>query len=315
VRGPVYEIPPPEKRRLPTTQIVLFLLTIASTVLVGALQGIGYSSAESPELFTGPMPLFDQLKTLIIYGAPFATAIMAILLSHEMGHYLTAVHYRVKASLPYFIPFPFSLVGTLGAFILIRSPFPNRRALIDIGLAGPFAGFLVTIPALIIGIAQSRPGLPSDGGISLGEPLLFQFMSSLIWPNIPDDQVLFISPVGLAAWFGLLATAINLMPIGQLDGGHASYALFGRRAHKISRIAFVLLFPMAYFGPTWLVWAMMALLLGVRRPHPPTLYDAAPLPRSRLYMGVLGYVIFVLCFTPEPIIFSWKEVFQAMVAG
>ncbi len=240
--------------------------------------------------------------------------IMAILLSHEMGHYLTAVRYRVKASLPYFIPFPFSLVGTLGAFILIKSPFPSRRALIDIGLAGPFAGFLITIPALVIGIAQSTPGPPVDGGLTLGEPLLFQFLSAWIWPSIADDQVLYISPVGLAAWFGLLATAINLMPIGQLDGGHSSYALFGRGSHKISRIAFFCLFPMAYFGPTWLVWAMLALLLGVRRPHPPTLYDAAPLPRSRIFMGVLGYVVFVLCFTPEPIVFSWQVVFEALRA-
>jgi membrane-associated protease RseP (regulator of RpoE activity) len=249
---------------------------------------------------------------LLVYGAPFSLTIMSILLAHEMGHYLTARYYRVKATLPHFIPFPFSLVGTLGAFILIKSPFPHRRSLIDIGLAGPFAGFIVTIPALFIGIAQSRLGPPSEGGISLGEPLLFQWIGSLYWPDLPTEQVLYISPVGLAAWFGLLATAINLFPIGQLDGGHATYALFRKGAHRISRWAFLLLFPLAYFGPNWLIWAMLAFLLGIRRPHPPTLYDSAPLPRSRRIMGFLGLVVFIISFTPEPIVFSWQELFGAM---
>jgi len=276
---------------------------------VGAYQGLAFASAEAQELFPDVMPMAKQLQTLLTYGTPFSFTIMAILLSHEMGHYLTARYYRVKATLPYFIPFPFSLIGTLGAFIMIRSPFPHRRSLLDIGLAGPFAGFLVTLPALFVGIAQSRLG-PSMGGegITLGEPILFRLVSALLWPDAPDDQVLYISPVGLAAWFGLLATAINLMPIGQLDGGHATYALLRGGAHRVSRIAFFLLFPMAYFGPTWLVWAMLAFLLGIRRPHPPTLSDQTPLPGSRKWMGALGYLIFVLCFTPEPVVFSWSEV-------
>lgn len=276
---------------------------------MGAYQGLAFASAEAQELFPDVMPMAKQLQTLLTYGTPFSFTIMAILLSHEMGHYLTARYYRVKATLPYFIPFPFSLIGTLGAFIMIRSPFPHRRSLLDIGLAGPFAGFLVTLPALFVGIAQSRLG-PSMGGegITLGEPILFRLVSALLWPGAPDDQVLYISPVGLAAWFGLLATAINLMPIGQLDGGHATYALLRGGAHRVSRIAFFLLFPMAYFGPTWLVWAMLAFLLGIRRPHPPTLSDQTPLPGSRKWMGALGYLIFVLCFTPEPVVFSWSEV-------
>ena len=271
---------------------------------------MAYASADSPDLFPDVMTLTQQLRLLLTYGAPFSVTIMTILLTHEMGHYLTARYYRVKATLPYFIPFPFSLIGTLGAFIMIRSPFPNRRALIDIGLAGPFAGFIVTIPALFIGIAQSRLAAPLPGseGLTLGEPILFRLVSYLLWPNAPDDQVLFISPVGFAAWFGLLATAINLMPIGQLDGGHASYALFRRGAHRLSRIAFFLLFPMAYFGPTWLVWAFLAFVLGIRRPHPPTLSDDTPLPRSRKWVGALGYVTFILCFTPQPIEFSWSQI-------
>lgn len=286
-------------------------MTIASTLLVGAYQGLSFASSEAQDLFPDVMPVAQQLQMILTYGAPFSFTIMAILFTHEMGHYLTARYYRVKATLPYFIPFPFSLIGTLGAFIMIRSPFPHRRALIDIGLAGPFAGFLVTIPALFIGIAQSRlgPSMATGEGLTLGEPILFRLVSYLLWPDAPDDQVLYISPVGFAAWFGLLATAINLMPIGQLDGGHASYALFRRGAHRISRIAFFLLFPMAYFGPTWLVWAALAFLLGIRRPHPPTLSDPTPLPLSRKWMGALGYLTFILCFTPQPIEFSWIQVF------
>jgi membrane-associated protease RseP (regulator of RpoE activity) len=286
-------------------------------MLVGAYQGLAFAASESQELFPGVMPLAEQLETLFIYGAPFSLTIMGILFSHEMGHYLAARYYRVKTTLPYFIPFPFSLIGTLGAFILIRSPFPHRRSLIDVGLAGPFAGFVVTIPALVIGIAQSKLGAVADAGegLTLGEPILFRLVSGWLFPDAADDQVLYISPVGLAAWFGLLATAINLIPIGQLDGGHATYALFRRGAHRVSRYAFLLLFPMAYFGPTWLVWAFLAFVLGIRRPHPPTLGDEIPLPRSRKWMGALGYVMFILCFTPEPIVFSWSEVFPSLLAG
>jgi membrane-associated protease RseP (regulator of RpoE activity) len=297
----------PQGKRFPFLPVILFLLTVASTLFTGCF----ILSSDSPELQALPQSFSEGLLTFFKLGAPFSFTIMAILLSHEMGHYLTARYYRVKATLPHFIPFPLSLVGTLGAFILIKSPFPHRRALIDIGLAGPIAGFLVTLPALYVGIQQSSPGPPlGTDGISLGEPLLFQWFSAWIWPNLPDGQVLYISPVGLAAWFGLLATAINLIPIGQLDGGHATYALFRQYAHRISRWAFFLLFPLAYFGPNWLIWALLAFVLGIRRPHPPTLYDPAPLPRSRKLMGLAGLVILVLSFTPEPIVFSWAEVFE-----
>ena len=243
------------------------------------------------------------------YGVSFSVTVMSILLAHEMGHYVTARAYGVRATLPFFIPFP-SLIGTLGAFIMIRSPFPNRRSLLDIGLAGPFAGFVVTVPALVIGIMQSHVGAPSESGMTLGEPLLFRWVSAVLWPNLRSDEVLYVSPVGFAAWFGLLATAINLMPIGQLDGGHASYALFRQGAHRISRVAFFLLFPLAYFGPNWLIWAALAYVLGVRRRHPPTLDDGEPLSFGRKIVGVLGYATFLICFTPEPVEFRWTEIYH-----
>jgi membrane-associated protease RseP (regulator of RpoE activity) len=262
---------------------------------------------------------FDPSETagfggFVANGVAFSLTVMSILLAHEMGHYLTARYYRVKATLPYFIPFPVSLVGTLGAFILIRSPFPHRRSLLDVGLAGPFAGFLVCLPALVLGISQCRVGEPiaGPGTITFGEPLLFRLVSGWFWPDLTSDQVLYIGPVGLAAWFGLLVTAINLIPIGQLDGGHATYALFRGTAHRVSRWAFWLMFPLAYFGPSWLIWAALVYGLGIKRPHPPTLDDFEPLPRSRKIVGALGYLTFALAFTPEPIVFSWRDLFQAL---
>jgi membrane-associated protease RseP (regulator of RpoE activity) len=290
---------------------VFFLLTVASTLWVGGYQGLGYWA---PELLSIEAPAVSGLARVsrhVLYGAPFSFTILLIIFSHEMGHYVAARRHRVDTTLPFFIPFPLSLIGTFGAFILIKSRFPNRRALLDVGLAGPFAGLLVTIPALLIGIETSRPGPAgsSETSISFGEPLLFQWLSHWIWPGISDGEVLWISPIGLAAWFGLLLTALNLLPIGQLDGGHASYALLGSRAHRLSAIAFFLFLPMAYFGPSWLFWALLLYGLGIRRPHPPTLADAIEPPWSRRVMGVLALIVFALSFTPEPIEFNWADVF------
>jgi membrane-associated protease RseP (regulator of RpoE activity) len=255
-----------------------------------------------------------MVRAIALHGTPFSFTILGIVLFHEMGHYLTARHYRVDATLPFFIPFPFSLVGTFGAFIIIKSRFPHRKALIDVGLAGPFAGFVAVLPALAVGIATSRPGppLPSETSIQFGEPLLFQWFSALIWPDMPASHDLYVSPIGLAAWFGLLLTALNLIPIGQLDGGHASYALFREKAHRLSAWAFFAFIPLAYFRPNWLFWAFLLYVLGIRRPHPPTRVDDLPPPRSRYLMGALAFVVFVLCFTPEPIVMSWREIWEAL---
>jgi membrane-associated protease RseP (regulator of RpoE activity) len=250
---------------------------------------------------------------VIVYGAPLSFTVLAIAFSHEMGHYFTARRYRIDTTLPFFIPFPISLVGTLGAFILIKSRFPHRKALIDVGLAGPFAGFLVTIPALFIGIATSRPGPALEAGYNLGEPLLFQWVAHWVWPNVPDGYTIYISPIGLAAWFGLLLTALNLLPIGQLDGGHASYAILRHRAHRVSAVVFFAFLPMAYFGPSWLVWAALLYALGIRRPHPSTEIDDLPLPKSRIVMGIAALVVFVLCFTPAPIEVHWGDIWQSIV--
>lgn len=284
--------------------LVFFLLTVVTTLHIGSLHAIYFQDLVDAQ---GSLSLWQH----VVLGLPFCLTIMAIIASHELGHYLTARRYRVSTSLPVFIPFPFSIIGTLGAFILIRSPFPNRRSLIDIGLAGPFAGFIVCVPALIIGIATSRPsvGALPEGSFSLGEPLLLQAVAHLLWSDIPDQNIT-LSPIGLAAWFGLLLTAINLLPIGQLDGGHATYALFREKAHRLSSVAFFALLPMSLLAPSWLFFALFTYLLGIRRPHPPTVHDETPLSPSRKVMGVVGLITFAVCFTPEPIQIHWADLFE-----
>jgi membrane-associated protease RseP (regulator of RpoE activity) len=229
-----------------------------------------------------------------------------------MGHYLYCRYYGVDATLPFFIPLPLTLFGTLGAFIRIRSPFPNRKALFDIGAAGPFAGFLVCLPVLYFGIREATiaPTVPDGLGISFGEPLLFQAASRLMLGPIPAGMTLTVGPIGLAAWFGLFMTALNLMPIGQLDGGHVVYSLVPRSAERVSKVGWWTCLALVYFGPNWILWSILLRLLGRR--HPPTLNDAAPAGRARVVLGVLSLVVFALCFVPNPIVFSWSDVFEAV---
>lgn len=282
--------------------LLLFAATACSVFFIGGLTALDVPGH-------GMLLGFDPTA-----GARLATALLAILTAHEMGHYLAARHYGVDVTLPFFIPFPIpgmSLVGTLGAFIRIRSPIPHRRALFDIGVAGPLAGFAVCLPVLWLGIREAtlRPLAGSEDGLFLGEPLLFRWFSSLLHGALPADQTLVIGPLGLAAWFGLLVTALNLMPIGQLDGGHVTYALLRRHAHAISRVASWVCVALIYFGPSWILWAILMRLLG--RPHPPTLHDAEPVGRGRQLVGVLGLVVFVVCFVPDPIVVSWRDLFEA----
>lgn len=261
-------------------------------------------------------PVFNVLLfaltagSVYVAGGPLLVAgLLSILMAHEMGHYVMCRRYRVDATLPFFIPFPFpgfTLVGTLGAFIRIRGAIPHRRALFDIGIGGPLAGFAVCLPVLALGIYEARivPDAPSAFSISLGEPLLFHWAA--VWlRGLSEGQTLSIGPLGMAAWFGLFVTALNMMPIGQLDGGHVVYSLLREKAHLVSRIASWVCVALIYFGPSWLLWAILVRLLGRR--HPPTWNDAAPLGRGRIAVGVFGFVMFALCFTPTPIMVSWSE--------
>ena len=225
---PVYASPVPPHRRAPIWwHVVLFLLTIASTMLAGAEHFASF------HLDFGNRALDQTTPQFILNGLWYSASILAILGAHEFGHYYACRHYRVDASLPYFLPAPLPLTGTLGAFIRIRQTIPGKRELFDIGIAGPIAGFIVAIPVLLVGMSLSRvTELPADtrGFVELGEPLLFKAVAWLFWGTPPEGYSINMHPMAFAAWFGLLATALNLFPIGQLDGGHI--ILRGVRTHE-----------------------------------------------------------------------------------
>jgi membrane-associated protease RseP (regulator of RpoE activity) len=289
---------PPVRYKL---NLLLFFLTVLSTLLVGAQLVLSFRlngpTDELPE-FLGTLLLHPQA---LLLGLPFAFALLGILMAHELGHYLACRYYGIDATLPFFIPFP-NLIGTMGAFIRIRSPFPDRRQLFDVGIAGPLAGFLLAVPVLFISMPYSRlvQVHAEEMSLSLGEPLLFKFVAWIYGIQAPQGMDVYLHPVAFAAWFGLLATALNLLPLGQLDGGHIIYALFGRRHRAISLgFIFVVIPMLMFFWTSWAVWAVIPLLLGLK--HPPTLNDSLPLDRSRIILALVAGLIFILCFMPAPI--------------
>lgn len=234
----------------------------------------------------------------LLYGLPFSLTLLAILLAHEFGHFLTCVHYALDASLPFFLPAPV-LTGTFGAFIRIRSPIAERRTLFDVAMGGPLAGFVFLLPALAIGLAYSKviPGIANQGAFHYGVPALLWLMEKAIFPGVSANDI-YLHPVARAAWIGLLATAWNLLPIGQLDGGHIVYAVAGHR-HRLLTWTFLGLLAVMGIAlwPGWLIWA--ALLFFGRR-HPP-LYDNDTLGLGRRRLAWLALIIFLLCFTPAPL--------------
>jgi membrane-associated protease RseP (regulator of RpoE activity) len=281
--------------------ILLFVLTIATTTLVGAGQ---YASFLDDFRGSSLLPL--PFAALLMRGFWYSGTILAILGCHELGHYFACRYYDVDASLPFFLPIPISITGTLGAFIRIREPIPQKRMLFDIGIAGPIAGFLVAVPALFIGLSMSHVvRVPSDatGLLELGEPLLFKFASWVLWGTQPDGYSLNMHPMAFAAWFGLLATALNLFPIGQLDGGHISYAVLGRRSTYVTFATLGVALVLAYTYSSWLVWTglMFAMLVMFGPRHPQVFDEHVPLDRRRLILALVALAMFVLCFTPAPI--------------
>ncbi len=267
--------------------VILFLLTILTTMIAGAFQ-------------QGLNP-FQGLN--ILKGIPFSFSIMTILLFHEMGHYIMSRKHGVRATLPYFIPFPHPLIGTMGAVIRIKSPIPNRKALLEIGAAGPWAGILVAIPITIIGLAMSSimPIPQNQPGIYLGDSLLFKFLSSVIVGKIPEGYDLYLHPMAFAGWLGFFVTSLNLLPIGQLDGGHILYALLGKNHEKIAMLTWVFLIIAGIFWwKGWLTWAIITLFLGIRHPQP--LNDEIPLDRQGKWLAIASLLLFVLTFIPSPIV-------------
>lgn len=239
-------------------------------------------------------------------GFWYSLTILTILGCHEMGHYLACLRYRVDVTLPFFLPAPITLTGTLGAFIRIRSRIPGKIALFDIGIAGPIAGFVIAVPALFAGLWMSKVvPIPEDssGLLELGEPLLFQFAAWTIWGDVPAGQTISMHPMAFAAWFGLLATALNLFPISQLDGGHISYAVLGRRSTWVTLATMVVVVALALFSLSWVVWAiLLGVMIFVLGPHhPPTLDEDEPLDQGRLILAGVALLMLIVCFTPAPI--------------
>jgi membrane-associated protease RseP (regulator of RpoE activity) len=281
---------------------VLFGLTLLTTWFAGLLFAQSFVSVGT----AGPGPsLFDPRVAGL--GLLYALALMTILTGHELGHYLTCRRYGVQATYPFFLPGP-PFLGTFGAFIRIKSPVYFKRQIFDIGANGPLTGVLLALPVLALGLALSRIGpLPaSPETISFGEPLLFRLLGALFIGPIPDGSSLILHPIGFAGWVGLLVTALNLLPIGQLDGGHVSYAVLGRRAGLLSRLMIVFLVLMGFFfHTTWLILAAVILVLEVRSKmrlrHPPVVDEAAPLGSRRTVLALILLVIFALSFIPDPV--------------
>lgn len=273
------------ERRRTWLHVLLFAVTFATTTAAGAWQA-------GVDLLSEPAGLMS--------GLPFSVTLMSILLVHEMGHYLTSRYHGVKATLPFFIPGP-SFIGTFGAFIKMQSQMPDRRSLFDIGAAGPLAGLALSVPAVIFGLhlsaVETIPSSASD--IAVGSSLLFGFLVRLAFGSFPEAGFT-LHPVAAAGWVGLLVTALNLLPAGQLDGGHVTYALFGRRYIWISRLTVVTILTLGIMRlwDGWLVWGALLLFMGMR--HPPPLDPETPLDPIRKFIGWFLLATLALTFTPVP---------------
>lgn len=288
----------------PWLNILLFITTIVTTLISGS-----FMENQTP---------WSSLDALLA-GAPFTIAILSILGTHELGHYFVARRYKMHVSLPYFIPFfPFPFgIGTMGAVIRMKSPMTNRKALFDIGLAGPIAGLIVAIPVLVIGLYQSElvpaRAIGHDMTLLLGEPLLYKGISRLVLGSLPETVDVALSPIAFAGWIGLFVTAMNLLPAGQLDGGHIAYAVWGPAHRFLARTTFVGLVVMGIgpfflnmlpgIGPVpgwsgWLIWALLLSAFGLR--HPPALDDVTPLTGPRRVIGILAILLMITLITPVP---------------
>ena len=291
---------------------ILFACTFLTTLVSGTIM----EHPAVPPLVV----LFTLLSvpSLLLDGLPFSLSVLGILMAHEMGHYLYARWYGVYTSLPHFIPSPFVFItpnpGTFGAVIVTKAPYPNRQALMDIGAAGPIAGFIVAVPIMAYSLVGARVDLiPGEGeGLYLGEPLVFQALAYLIHGPLPENYTIYLDSVGLAAWFGCLVTMLNLLPVGQLDGGHILYAFTGgavrgRRLQRNLAIAsFLALAVLGMYSPGWWVFGALLLLMGRFSGfrHPAPIDDAAPLPRHSKWLGWLAVLVFIQTCMPVPISFT-----------
>ena len=271
-------------RRFPYLHFFLFLVTLLSTLIAGALQQ-GINLIENP--------------WMIWKGIPFSFTLLMILGAHEFGHYFMSRKHNIDVTLPYFIPAP-SFIGTFGAFIKMKSPIMDRRILLDIGAAGPLAGMCVTIPVLLIGLFLSEIRYETvDAGINLGSSMFFSFMSWIVHGSLPDEVNLVLHPIAFSGWIGLLVTCLNLLPVGQLDGGHVAYAVIGQKQRVVAKVIIAVLVVIGITGWSgWLLWAGILFIMGLN--HPPVVYDWIPLDRKRKVIGWITLTVFVMTFTPVP---------------
>ena len=298
----VWVIPAPRPRWW--LHILLLAATFLSTLVVGARIYANFATQQPAFSFNDDsIPLFPvewmwQAPARLMHGLPFSLTLMFILLAHEMGHYLYARHYRVYATPPFFIPFP-SLIGTLGAFIRIKGPIPNRKALFDIGIAGPIAGFIPACAAVLVGLSLSHALVVSGAPLENqpGFPRAFYLAARLLHLRVPLES-LSLHPIAVAGWVGMFATALNLLPGGQLDGGHILFAVFPKLHRWVSLAVVIALVPLAKY--CWIGWLLWAVVLWLTSHHPP-IARRPEIPTARKWCAVLAIAMLVLSFTPAPL--------------
>lgn len=314
-REPVVRLPEvqPVVRHRPRWGLagLLLVLTVLTTTTLGAVwflwSRVGITKDLQPWLSPHTVLGVWTDPWLLRKGLEFALPALFILFCHEMGHYLACRWYRLPATLPYFLPAPLA-IGTFGAFIRIRAPIRTKRQLFDVGVGGPLAGFVALLPFLILGVARSRPvpieAVPWDQGPAFslflpGQSLAMELVARIVHGPLPEGTVLEPHPFALAAWFGLFATALNLLPLGQLDGGHILYAATGGLQRRLAFPLWMALAALALIWPGWILWCVIVLVMGL--PHPPVRDELAPLDRRRRIVAWVVLAVFLLSFMPVPL--------------
>jgi membrane-associated protease RseP (regulator of RpoE activity) len=299
---PVWQPSPLKPKRL-WLAILLFAVTFFTCLAAGRQFAISFANGQAASFdeFVVSLKLLYKDPSALASGFPFAISLLFILLAHELGHYFACNHHRIRASYPYFIPAP-TLIGTLGAFILMRSPIRSRRALFDVGASGPLVGFVVAIPILIYGVMHSHiaPGITSDDAdVVFGVPLALRLLAHRFFPGA-DPLTVLLHPVARAAWVGLFATSLNLLPAGQLDGGHILRSVSPRLHQWAGWLVPLVLIALAYRQPNiWGLWA--GILLALRFLRIPPIYDERPLDAARTVLAVATLLVMILCFMPVPL--------------
>jgi membrane-associated protease RseP (regulator of RpoE activity) len=280
--------------------VLLFVATLLTTTLVGI------EMWASNLLIAGRLPPDWSIWSLVPGALWYSVPLMAILTAHEMGHYLACVHYRVNASLPYFLPVPPPFIaGTMGAFIRIRERLRTKKQVFDMGIAGPLAGFALVVPILFAGLALSThvPTPKTFEGIEYADPLLFKIASWMVFGHVSDGLMLNAHPMVFAAWVGCLVTSLNLFPALQLDGGHIAYAVLGRHSTKVTYATVAITAALSFYGRSWIAWTVLLLvMMRLFGPHhPPTPDEDSPIGRGRVALAIVAAIVLVLCFMPKPL--------------